>query len=138
LSLPPALLRFRAFDLKLSVQQGEPREFGPHNHQRVVAAVFANTPVYGGGMRIAPRAQLDDGQLDVCVIRDISKLKLLTVFPSVYFGRHLSIREVDYFPAAGVRVETDRPLDVYADGEYVASTPVEISIARGVLRVIVP
>jgi diacylglycerol kinase (ATP) len=137
-SLPPALLRFRSFDLKLSIGQGEPPEFCLRSQQPVLAAVFANTPVYGGGMRIAPTAQLDDGQLDVCVIRDMSKLKLLTVFPSVYFGRHLGIREVDYFPAARARIETDRPLDVYADGEHVGRTPVEIGVARQVLRVVVP
>jgi len=138
LSLPPAVLRFRAFDLKLNVAQGEPAEFCLRSQQPVLAAIFANTPVYGGGMRVAPGAQLDDGQLDVCVIRDISKLKLLTVFPLVYFGRHLGIREVDYFPAARIRVETDRPLGVYADGEYVASTPIEIGIAREALQVIIP
>lgn len=138
LSLPPALLSFRAFDLKLSIQQGEPQEFWSRSTQPVVAAVFANTPFYGGGMRVAPRAQLDDGQLDVCVIRDISKLKLLTVFPSVYFGRHLGIREVNYFPAARIQVETDRSLDVYADGEHVGRTPVEISVAPKALRVIIP
>ncbi len=137
-SLPSAVLRFRPFDLKLSVAQGDPPEFRLHSQQPVLASVFANTPVYGGGMRIAPTAQLDDGQLDVCVIRDIAKLKLLTVFPSVYFGRHLGIREVDYFPAARARVETERPLDVYADGEYVGRTPVEMGVAREVLRVIVP
>jgi len=137
-SLPPALLSFRAFNLKLSVPQGEPPEFSSRSEQPVVAAVFANTPFYGGGMRVAPRAQLDDGQLDVCVIRDISKLKLLTVFPSVYFGRHLGIREVEYFPAAHIQVETDRSLDVYADGEDVGRTPVEIGVAPKALRVIIP
>lgn len=137
-SLPPALLSFRAFDLKLSALEADPAEFRLRSQQPALACVFANTPVYGGGMRVAPTAQLDDGQLDVCVIRDISKLKLLTVFPSVYFGRHLGIREVDYFPVARARVETDRPLDVYADGEYVGRTPVEIGVAREVLRVIVP
>ncbi|HST10757.1 MAG TPA: hypothetical protein VLL05_10300 [Terriglobales bacterium] len=138
LSLPPALFNFRAFDLKLSIVQGKPPEFCLRSQQPVLAAIFANTPVYGGGMRVAPTAQLDDGQLDVCVIRDISKIKLLTVFPSVYFGRHLGIREVDYFPAARIRVETDRPLDVYADGEHVGRTPVEIGVARQALQVIVP
>ena len=108
----------------------------PRLDQRVVAAVFANTPVYGGGMRIAPKAQLDDGRLDVCLIRDISKLKLLSAFPTVYFGRHLGIREVDYFFVACARVETDRPLDVYADGEHVGTTPVEIGVAPSALRVI--
>jgi diacylglycerol kinase family enzyme len=102
-----------------------------------LAAVFANTPVYGGGMRIAPRAKMDDGLLDVCLIHDISKLKLAGVFPTVYFGRHLGIREVEYFSSARVRVETDRPLDVYADGEYVCRTPVEVGIRSNAFRVIV-
>jgi diacylglycerol kinase family enzyme len=137
-SLPPALLSFRPFEMKLSVVQGEFSEFRLHSQQPVLASVFANTPVYGGGMRVAPTARLDDGQLDVCVIRNISKLKLLTVFPSVYFGRHLGIREVDYFATTRARVETDRPLDIYADGEYVGRTPVEIGVARKALRVIVP
>ncbi len=136
LSLPAALASFRPFDLKLSVSQGEPPEFCLRTQQLVVAAVFANTPVYGGGMKVAPKAQMDDGLLDVCVIRDMSKLKLLSVFPSVYLGKHLGIREVDYFPAAQVRVETERPLDVYADGEYVCRTPVEVGVARGALKVI--
>jgi diacylglycerol kinase (ATP) len=139
LSLPGALLQFRPFGLKLSTcdQEGAP-EFFPRSEQPVVAAVFANTPVYGGGMRIAPRAKMDDGRLDVCVIRDISKLKLLGVFPSVYYGRHVGIREVEYFSAACARVETERPLDVYADGERVGCTPVEIGVAAGTLHVVVP
>jgi diacylglycerol kinase (ATP) len=138
LSLPAALLRFRPFDLKLSVVQGQPAEFCLRTQQPVIAAIFANTPVYGGGMKVAPKAKMDDGLLDVCVIRDISKLKLLSVFPSVYLGKHLGISEVDYFPADSVRVETDRLLDVYADGEYVCPTPVEIGVAKSALRVIIP
>lgn len=139
LSLAPALLRFQPFGLKLSLSQAESfHEFIPQNEQTLVVAVFANTPVYGGGMRIAPRAKMDDGQLDVCLIHDIHKLKLVGVFPTVYFGRHLGIREVDYFTTARVRVETDRPLDVYADGEYVCGTPAEVGVAGGALRVVVP
>ena len=134
-SLPAALARFRPFELKLSVTQGEPAEFCLRTQQPVVAAVFANTPVYGGGMRVAPKAKMDDGLLDVCVISEISKLKLLSVFPSVYVGKHLGIREVDYFSAAQVRVETEHPLDVYADGEYVCQTPVEITVLENALQV---
>ncbi len=137
LSLPAALLRFRPFALQLATAESDHSEFTPHTSESITAAVFANTPVYGGGMKIAPSAKLDDGQLDVCLIRDISKLKLLSVFPSVYFGRHLGLREVEYFSVPKARVETDRPLDVYADGEYVCRTPVEIGMAKCALRVIV-
>ncbi|MGD0759431.1 MAG: sphingosine kinase, partial [Candidatus Sulfotelmatobacter sp.] len=99
---------------------------------------FANTPTYGGGMKIAPRAQMDDGLLDVCVIASVDPLKLACMFPTVYFGRHLNIREVDYFHAAHLRVETEHPLDFYADGEYVCRTPAEISVQRAALQVIAP
>jgi len=92
--------------------------------------------VYGGGMRVAPKAAVDDGLLDICLIREIRKLKLLSVFPSVYFGRHLGIREVEYFQAATAQLETERPLDVYADGEYVCRTPVQIGVAKAALQVI--
>jgi diacylglycerol kinase (ATP) len=106
-------------------------------NQPTLLAAFANTPTYGGGMKIAPHAQPDDGLLDVCVIGSVATFKLACMFPTVYFGRHLNIREVDYFPAAHVRIETDHPLDLYADGEYVCRTPAEISIQRAALQVIV-
>jgi diacylglycerol kinase (ATP) len=138
LSLPPALLAFQPFSITLSVAQPGHAEFVPRGQQSVMAAVFANTPVYGGGMRVAPRALMDDALLDICIIRDMAKLKLLSVFPSVYLGRHLSLREVEYFAAPGARIETDRPVDVYADGEYVCPTPVELGVAHDALTVIVP
>ncbi len=81
---------------------------------------------------------MDDGQLDVCVIGGIDPFKLACLFPTVYFGRHLGIRGVEYFQAARVRLETEVPLDVYADGEYVCRTPVEVSAQSNGLRVIVP
>jgi diacylglycerol kinase (ATP) len=139
LSLPGALLGFRPFGLRLCTSLGKnDPDFVARSAEPVVAAVFANTPVYGGGMRVAPRAQMDDGQLDVCIVRDIPKLKLLSVFPTVYFGRHLGIQEVEYFATPRARVETERPMDVYADGEFVCRTPFEVGVAGGALRVLMP
>jgi diacylglycerol kinase (ATP) len=89
-------------------------------------------------MKIAPDAQLDDGKLDVCVVRAMDTLKLFCLFPTVYFGRHLSFCEVEYAQAKTARLETELPLNVYADGEYVCQTPVEFSVARNALKVIVP
>jgi len=101
-------------------------------------AAFANTPLYGGGMKVAPRAQMDDGLLDCCIVGAMRPLRLLRLFPTVYSGNHLKVREVEYFPASRVRVETGDPMDVYADGEYVCRTPIEVSVRRAALKVIVP
>jgi diacylglycerol kinase (ATP) len=68
----------------------------------------------------------------------MSKVKLFCLFPTIYFGRHLRIPQVEYLQTERLRIETDNPTDVYADGEYVCRTPVEVSVARKALRVIVP
>jgi diacylglycerol kinase family enzyme len=138
-SLLPALLRFAPLPMKISATENSGTgQFTVRSDTPTVLAAFANTPAYGGGMKIAPDARFDDGQLDICIVTDVGKFKLFCLFPTVYFGRHLSIPEVEYFRAQRLRVETEKPLDVYADGEYVCSTPVEVSIAANALRVVVP
>ncbi len=99
---------------------------------------FANAPNYGGGMRIAPRAQLDDGLLDLVRIRDAGRFRLLRCLHQVYSGTHVLLPEVEYLRAAEARIESDPPLPVYADGEPVALTPITIRIAPRALRVIIP
>jgi diacylglycerol kinase (ATP) len=136
LSFLPALLRFVPIAMKISVPGTQGHAFVAGSARPIIVAAFANAPAYGGGMKIAPRAQLDDGALDVCVISNMNKFKLFCLFPTVYFGRHLRIPQVEYFQTEGLRLETEKPLDVYADGEYVCRTPIEVSVARGALRVI--
>ena len=99
---------------------------------------FANGPTFGGGLRIAPGAQLDDGKLEVCIVSVMAKSRLLRLFPSLYSGTHVKFREVKYFQAERLRIVTNPLSDVYADGEYICSTPVEIKLERAALRVIVP
>jgi diacylglycerol kinase (ATP) len=139
LSLPGALLGFEAQKMRISQPSADrPAELEVRSDEPTFLAAFANTSIYGGGMKIAPRAAMDDGKLDVCLIREINKLKLFCLFPSVYFGRHLSVPQVDYFQTERVRIETESPMDVYADGEYVCRTPIEVGVHRAALRVIVP
>jgi diacylglycerol kinase (ATP) len=138
LSLPSALFRFAPVAMRLTLPTPDtPETMATRREAAIVLAAFANAPVYGGGMKIAPRAQLDDGKLDLCIVHGINKFKLFGLFPSVYFGRHLGIKEVEYLQTSQLRLETEKPLDVYADGEYVCQTPIEVSIARNALRVIV-
>jgi diacylglycerol kinase (ATP) len=137
LTLAPTIFRFAPFPMKI-LTPDEAGSWVTRSDQPTMLAAFANTSTYGGGMKIAPHAQMDDGQLDVCVIGGIDPFKLACMFPTVYFGRHLRIREVEYFQAQRLRVETELPLDIYADGEYVCRTPVEIAIEHGALKVLTP
>lgn len=137
LSVAPTIFTFAPLPVKVLTSEGD-AGWEVRSDQPTILAAFANTPVYGGGMKIAPRAKMDDGLIDVCIVGAIDPFKLFCMFPTVYAGRHLSIREVEYFQAARVRVETEHPLDVYADGEYVCQTPVEVGVHRAALKVIVP
>ena len=135
-ALPGALFGFAPVPMKISV--GEGSTYTDRSDQATILAAFANGPTYGGGMKIAPKACMDDGLLDVCVVRGIDRLRLFCLFPTVYFGKHLAISAVDYFQTPALKIETDCPLDVYADGEFVCQTPMEVSVASAALRAIIP
>ena len=131
-----ALIRFQPQPITLTAcdLDGAP---GPTISEAGILAAAANAPCYGHGMRIAPQAELDDGRLEVCFVRRIGKLRLLRLFPKVYRGSHVRLPEVEYFPAARLRIASEPSLHVHADGELVGSTPVEISVLTRALRVIV-
>src|SRR5215813_10724364 len=97
-----------------------------------------NGPQYGNGMRVAHLAEMDDGLLDACFVRQLGKLRLLRLFPEVFSGKHLGLKEVGYWKARRIRIQTDPIMDLYADGEYVCPTPVELGVKREALLVIVP
>jgi diacylglycerol kinase (ATP) len=148
LAMLPLLRKLPAFSTRLTqVKDGQPSGAplnGPEandneNAKRrkpTLLAAFANTQFYGDGMRIAPQANFMDGKLDICRIERMNPFKLLGVFPTVYFGRHLLLPEVEYSRAVSVQVETEPALDIYADGEFVCETPAQISISAGALQVI--
>ncbi len=138
LSMAPTLFTFAPFPMKISTKGEEDHSWSFHRDGPTMVAAFANTPLYGGGMKVAPEAKMDDGLLDICVVKGTDPFRLFRLFPSVYTGRHLKAREVEYFKTAAVRVETDQPMDVYADGEFVCRTPIEVSVQRAALKVITP
>ncbi|HME31742.1 MAG TPA: diacylglycerol kinase family protein [Terriglobales bacterium] len=96
-----------------------------------------NGPQYGHGMRLAHEARMDDGMLDICFVRPLNKWRLLRLFRVVYRGEHIAMKEVEYFRALRLRLRTDPATEIFADGEYIGTTPVEIGVRRSALRVIV-
>jgi diacylglycerol kinase (ATP) len=90
---------------------------------RAMMALFANGSTFGGGMRIAPQAVLDDGLLDLVLVREVPKLELLRVFPRVYRGTHVEHAAVSTARAQEARVIADRPLIPWGDGEPLDDAP---------------
>ncbi len=103
-----------------------------------VLVAIANAPAYGGGMRIAPGAKLDDGRLDVIYVHRAGRTRLLRVAPSVFTGEHLRLKEVAFARGTSITLETDPPRDLYADGEFICGTPLRIDVLPAALKVISP
>lgn len=100
----------------------------------ITAAVVANGPYYGQGMRIAPAASPHDGVLDLVVLGDLGRLEFLRWLPSVYRGRHLANPKVTTARVGAVSIEAPAPLPVHVDGEPCGETPVRVSIVPSALR----
>jgi diacylglycerol kinase (ATP) len=104
----------------------------------VLFAAIGNAPEYGSGIKMLPKAEMDDGQLDLCFVPAMPKSLVLRHIRSIYSGTHLRVPEVRYLRTRQLFLESNTPLAIFADGEYLCETPAEISAAPGALRVIVP
>ena len=104
----------------------------------VLLAATANIATYGGGMRIAPQAVCDDGWLDLCIVRALSRLAVLRHFPRIFAGTHEKLPFVEMRRVRALTIETSRPVWVYADGEPICRTPAAIAVEEGALAVIGP
>jgi YegS/Rv2252/BmrU family lipid kinase len=98
-----------------------------------------NSQAYGGGMRAAPDALLDDGLLDVMALESVSKLRFVTkILPKVFSGTHVSEPGVRVWRAREISVHADRPFEMYADGDPIGELPVRVRALAGAVRVLVP
>jgi diacylglycerol kinase (ATP) len=96
----------------------------------------ANNGALGGGMRIVPHAELDDGMLDLFVVHPMSRLAFLRVFPKVFSGTHTELPVVSFHRLRTVTLDAPGVI-AYADGERIGPLPVEVTVVPGALRVLV-
>jgi YegS/Rv2252/BmrU family lipid kinase len=102
------------------------------------SVAVGNSKAYGGGMFVLPRAELDDGKLDVLISKDASKLTFLRELPKVFKGAHLDSPHVEFLRGEMIEVRSDRPFVIYADGDPIGATPATIRVEQRCLRVVVP
>ncbi len=106
---------------------GQAFEWLAHN------VVVANCRFYGGGMRISPRSEPDDGRLDVLVMTG-PKSDAWTTLPKVYRGTHLPHRGIAELRVSRVSVQAGAPFPVEADGETLGTAPATFEVVPGALR----
>jgi YegS/Rv2252/BmrU family lipid kinase len=117
-------------------------ELDPPGERRVFSAFSigaANSQTYGGGMRAAPGALLDDGLLEVVLLESVGKLAFLTrILPKVFKGTHVHEPGVRVFRARELSLSADRPFTMYADGDPIGELPVRVRALPAAVTMLTP
>ena len=130
-----AFMTHEPFSARLVFPDGD-RE--PVEHERLLQVAVGNGRFYGGGMVVAPGSGIDDKSLDVYAIRLGRHRDLLGAARYLKSGDFIRNESVSQYRTARVRLETDPQLSVNIDGELVARTPQDFSVAANALKVLVP
>jgi len=119
--------------------------FTPHRvtidgnrNEEIMFATVGNSRQYGGGIRITPNAKIDDRELDLCIVHRTSRMQLLKTLPQAYTGAHVKSPFVETGRGTEFLFSSERPMDVYADGERITMTPVRFGLADEKLRIVAP
>jgi diacylglycerol kinase (ATP) len=94
-----------------------------------------NTPSYGGGLRLAPEARLEDGWLDLVLLENLTMFEIAGILPRMAVSGELRTHRIQRHCVTRARIETDQPCAFHADGEIVGMTPVEIAVVPRAMRV---
>ena len=125
-----SLLSYRNKPVTLSIG-------GRFEAKRILSVIVANGSYLGGGMRVAPEAELGDSLLDVLVIGDVGKFELLKELPKVYKGTHITHPKVSMEKATHITAESSERLLVHADGELLGEGPATFWLKPAALSIVV-
>ena len=106
-----ALFTFKPFRLTV-LQNGQKRVV-----EKVWFVTISNQPYFGGGMNLSPTSNTSDGELEVTIVSNLSKWKLLFLFGSVFFAKHTNLKEVHQFVCKEITLTIDERMSTHADGE---------------------
>lgn len=105
---------------------------------KVVSVTISNMKYAGGGMVFAPDAVVDDGLLDICIVREIGKVSFALTFPQMYRDTGAEHPALSRHRSSIVKVFTERPVEKMFDGSINGKTPLELRILPKAIDVLVP
>ncbi len=106
---------------------------------KILLCASANTPFYGGAMKIAPQALPDDGFLHICIVNNVSPITVIRMLMRVFKGTHITHPAVKTLKTKAVEIKTTGSTHwICADGESLTQTPVKISIIPKSIKIICP
>lgn len=98
--------------------------------------LILNTKHTGKGMKMAPMADLQDGLLDVLLVRKTALSNLLKLFPKIYSGKHINSKYLEYRQVKTIQIESEYNQALTIDGEIKGSVPFKITVLPEKLVVI--
>jgi len=113
------VLQLKSYPLEIEID-------GQRISQDNVFVEISNSRYTGTTFLIAPGASLDDGLLDVTLLRRLPRRRLLRLFPTIYSGRHVEFDEVGTYQASHIRIDSPAGMMLAPDGEFRGASPVEI------------
>jgi len=121
-------IKLNTFDLKITV---DGKELNLDN----VFVIISNSKYTGGNYLIAPKAEINDGKLDLIILNRLSRINLLKIFPMIFDGSHVNTKFVDYIHAKSIKLEAKIPKVLSPDGEIYGEFPAEISCIPAGIKV---
>jgi len=109
---------------------------GERHTEHAHTVIVANSGYYGSGMHIAPAAALDDGILDIVIIKGVSRLRLLQAFRKVYDGSHVELDAVTVLSGRQVVIDAVATVTAYGDGERIAALPITARVLPSALNIL--
>jgi YegS/Rv2252/BmrU family lipid kinase len=106
---------------------------GGHRHGPMHDVIVANGRWHGGGMKLAPDALPADGEFDVVLIGDVSKVDFVTTSPKLYKGGHVNHHKIEVVRSAHVTIDADEPIPLELDGEVAGTTPARFEVIPNAL-----
>lgn len=105
--------------------------------ERLNSVIIANGRYFGGGMKVAPDALLDDGLFDIIILGDLTKPELIKSFPLIYEGKHLTHPKLKHYRGSRIKVKSSGNGLIEVDGEIPGSDDAEFEIMPGALKILV-
>lgn len=105
---------------------------------RILLTAIANGRYYGGGILPAPKAELNDGLLDICIIKALGRFKILTLFPKYIKGNHVNLKEVFLSKAGKIEIHCKKDIPLNIDGEVSKVRSAVFEIIPNGIKIIIP
>jgi len=104
----------------------------------LLLAAVANGRYYGGGILPTPNARIDDGLFDICLVSDMSRIQILSLFPKYMKGLHAELKQVSFFKGKKIEIVSKDELCLNIDGEILSARTVNFEILEDAIKVIFP